>query len=101
MSGVPIEVLIDDRAKIVLSWWTNDKGKEYLSARMFKGNGKGQWFPQGKNGVTFSAEAWEALIPKIKEMLFYRSNPDGIYDEESAKGDQTPTPEESPGQDDF
>jgi hypothetical protein len=96
-----IEVEIDSKSKIVLDFWVSPQKKEYLTARKFFPGKEGQWFPDPKNGVYFPIETWEAMIPKLKEMIYYKNAPAGspAFDEGQAVG--KPQGEAAPSGDDF
>jgi len=76
-----IEVQAGKGAKVVLDWWRSSGGNEYLTARMFTGKDD-KWYPHKTNGVFFSAEVWEEILPKIREMIHYKMNPGEVYVEE-------------------
>mgnify|MGYP005844401319 FL=1 len=71
-----VEIMVGKNAKIVLDFWTSSKGIEYLTARMFYGNLKGNWFPS-KNGMYLRVKQWDAIIPKIRELIYYKTAPPG------------------------
>jgi hypothetical protein len=95
-----IDVKVGDRAKIVLDFWVSDKGNEYLTTRRFYGNRDGKWFPQKGNGMYLAIEEWNSIIPKLKEMIYYKTAPAGsppFEPEEEGKAEER---EETPS-DDF
>ena len=73
------DVILEGNAKIVLDFWTSTKGKknEYLTARRFYGGRDGKFYPQKTNGMYLSIEDWEAMIEKVKEMIYYKTAPSG------------------------
>ena len=98
-----IDVMLDAKGKITLDFWKSEKGgkKEFLTMRRFYLK-QGKWFPDPKNGVYFPIEAWEAAIPKLKEMIYYKMAPAGAPPFESDKEGKTFEDEEgAPAGDDF
>ncbi len=97
-----IDVMIGNRKKIILDWWTSNKGHEYLTVREFSGSKDGEkWFPNLKNGCHFSLESWEAMIPKLREMIYYKTAPPGAPPFGSDEEGKTFEDRKEPPGDDF
>jgi hypothetical protein len=82
--------MIDGKGKIMLDFYKSEKGgkKEYLTMRKFYSK-QGKWFPDPKNGVYFPIEAWEIVIPKLREMIYYKTAPAGAPPFESDEEGKT------------
>ncbi len=103
--AMAIEVKTGEKEKIILDFWTSSKGKqrEFLTARRFYANREGKWFPDPKNGCYFTIENWNQLIPKLRDLIYYKTAPPGAPPFESDKEGKTfeeTDRGESPG-DDF
>jgi hypothetical protein len=98
-----IDVELGGKAKVVLDFWKSNKGREYLTARRFYLGKDGRWYPQKSNGMFLQPEEWEAMIPKLKEMIYYKNAPAGSppFDEDEGKMAEGPSGETAPSDDDF
>jgi len=96
-----IEVKIDAKSKIVLDFWVSKNGAEYLTLRKFYPGKGDQWFPDPKNGVYFPIETWEAVIPRIQEMIYFKRNPAGNLPSEEGKRENAEGEGPRPPRDDF
>ncbi len=98
-----IDVELNGKAKVVLDWWKSDKGREYLTARRFYAGKDGKWYPQKSNGMFLQPEEWEAMIPKLQEIIYYKNAPAGSppFHEEEGQAVGGPQGEAAPPDDDF
>jgi hypothetical protein len=60
-----------------------------------------KWLPDPKNGVYFTVENWQALIPKLREMIYYKTAPPGSPPFESDKEGKTFEDQGGTAKDDF
>lgn len=74
-----VHVQVDEKARIVIDFWQSEKGqkREFLTVRRFYLK-QDKWLPDPKNGVYFTVENWQALIPKLREMIYYKTAPPGL-----------------------
>ncbi len=99
-----VDVMIGEKYKVSLDFWTSTKGakREFLTMRQFYLNRDGKWLPNPKNGVHFSVEEWNQIIPKLREMIYYKESLPGAPPFESEKeGETFKDQKRPPGSDDF
>ena len=99
-----IEVMTGEKNKIALDFYISKKAKnkEFLTVRRFYKDRNGKWWPEKTNGMYLVVEEWNAIIPKLKEMIFYKTAPAGSPPFESDEEGKTfEDREEAPAGDDF